>query len=399
MNKDTVLTIVAISLLLLVALSGCLASDGADNKPNGSTDENTFTGEMVVETVREGPVQKRWVREVLDNGTLMNRSEKPEGRFVNERRVTREIERNGTTVNQTLIVRNYMVNETKKREAIADVAFRRPDKMSLRFSHSPYGIDRVVMNGSTVYVFREDTWGKTNLSKVGLETVGIPPHLFDLDNLSKRKVGKEKLDGRPTVIYEPETNEDVMHDVDRVWVDSETGMPVKFHRKKSLGKHSITTNVTYSNLSFGVDVPESRFEVGEITNPKAGTVEEARKRSGFSFPEFGNPENFSIDEIRVDNGKEYVTFTLIQNNVTNPSSMNLQFGKDGEPDLPRRATSIRIETANGTVEGKIFEPPGPDGPEPGFRILGFRCGDSDTMIRGNATEESMRNLAKKIECS
>jgi outer membrane lipoprotein-sorting protein len=285
--------VAAVVLVVLVLTAGAIFLDTNGDVEEADLEEryravDDYSGTMRIETVVVGPTENTTFYVENDAGEFVaNRSLLPERpSFEGPSRVLVDNETVTVREFQPAVTPNGSSNRTIRavtrrgsgvvanRTVVADVTYRSPDRYRYDYVEPP-SPDHVTLtidgDRATLYE-RGGEVAETATARLGIETLGI--RFADVvDGMTDRyrveRIGRASVMGRSTNVLALVPTGNVSQPVDRLWVDDETGLPIRVRSNTTVGNRNVTTTVTYLDMAYDTGVSEDVFEVDVASLPPA----------------------------------------------------------------------------------------------------------------------------------
>lgn len=438
--RQAVAAVVLIVLLVAAAVI-LFQTDGSEiqslEERYGDVDD--YRGQMIVNTTIVGERENSTV--YVENATgdfVENRSLLPQKGFsftgpprvvtenasvtvrefdgVVDRRTNRTIDR------RVRIVTERFRGTIDRRSTVADVVYRRPDTYRYDYESAPDpSLVTVVIEGddATRYLRggRVDELPTRNL---GIEAVGVRFADF-LVNLTDRytvaRNGTATVGGSRTEVLNLTPRTEVDRPLDRVWIDRETELPIRVRMRRSIGGRTVTTVVTYRDMSYDQGVSDGTFEVDVDALPSRRPGAETRRGGRNRTATGGADSNVSYTEYgTLAAAQDAVDFDVVAPSET----ASLAFDGARVKTLEGNR-SVRLRYRNGTdrmvllVTRSLTPRGGPLGPRArnvtvgpsegravelgdGVPILRWACGGYRFELSGTLPLSTLRRVGASVAC-
>ena len=269
----------------------------------------------------------------------------------------------------------------------------------------------VVSNGSVLWVYNVTAHSAYRLSLHDYRRQKPTPDYASLfANLTKNYRldyrGNATVAGRSTYVVTatPRSNASMAGVVENetLWLDTQYWFPLETHVVSSLGNHSTTMTRTFTNVSFGVSIPDSRFSfrppdnatVNRMQAPKTaryGSVAAAQANVSYRIGTPGSlPDGFSLDHVVVTHQKNATSTTLFYANASGSKLFVSQTPETGGANLhtPTGGTTVTVDGANATYTALGNN-----------AVLAWQCGGYRRTVVSPVSKNATIRVANSVPCT
>lgn len=391
-----------------------------------------YTGTMRIQTVVVGPTENTTFYVENDAGEFVaNRSLLPERpSFEGPPRVLVDNETVTVREFQPAVTPNGSANRTIRavtrrgsgvvanRTVVADVTYRSPDRYRYDYVEPPRpDLVTLTLDGDRATLYeRGGEVGETTTARLGIETLGI--RFADVvDGMTDRyrveRIGRASVMGRSASVLALTPTGNVSRPVDRLWVDDETGLPIRVRSNTTVGDRNVTTTVTYADMDYDTGLPEDAFDVDVASLPPArdGTGADdgdadAPPDVNVSYTEYGTLEavtgavDFAVLTPSTPAGLAFEGATV--KSVEGNDSVRLRYSNDSAKAmllqtrrLTRRGGPLGPGASNvtvGDVQGRYGELGG------GVHVVRWSCGGYRFELSGTVGRPALLRMAASVPC-
>lgn len=311
---------------------------------------------------------------------------------------------NNTTTVDSMTGTMVMKTDTgeKTKTVKAKIWQEPPNKFRIKYISGPQEGTVMVSNGTAITLYNENTNTVRRL-QLSNEKKGTLQQLAKMfQNLSGQYtaeyIGQATVSGRETYVVSVQPPEDGLFAEtvknQTVWLDQKNWFPIKQKISMQIGNQTMTTTITYTNISYNVSIPDEKFTfeppenatVKSIDFPDAKTyssIEKAESAVNISINEPHVPDEYSIKDVSVTTANNTTSVSIIYQN----GSDALVFSQSTADRRIANGKDVSIDGITGSYR-TLNE----------MSILQWSDDEFSYSITGDLSKSSLIDIAESLYC-